>query len=65
MSVNCSDDECRSEYPFNSLPFVTVDEQVANNLPSLRIGTVDEFAQVWKEECGKLFGRAKATHQTL
>jgi hypothetical protein len=63
VEVSCSDDECRTEYPFSSLPFVTVDEQIYNNPPSLLIGTVDKFAQVTrKEECGKLFGAGSNSH---
>ena len=59
-----SDDECRSEYPFNSLPFVTVDEQIYNNPPSLLIG-MDKFAQVTRENVASTGAGGKTTHQTL
>ena len=39
VSVSCVDETCSSSYPFNDLPFFTVDEQIYAEVPSLLIGT--------------------------
>ena len=55
--VSCSNESCAEQYPFNNLPFLTVDEQIYDEVPSLLIGTVDKFAQITRNErCGNLFG---------
>lgn len=57
VSVTCTDENCGDSYPFNNLPFLTVDEQIYAEVPSLLIGTVDKFAQITrKKTCGSLFG---------
>lgn len=59
VSVTCTDENCKDSYPFNDLPFLTVDEQIYAEVPSLLIGTVDKFAQITRnEKCGSLFGTA-------
>ena len=57
VSVSCINESCANQYPFNNLPFLTVDEQIYDEVPSLLIGTVDKFAQITRNEnCGQLFG---------
>ncbi len=57
VSVSCSNESCANQYPFNDLPFLTVDDQIYDEVPSLLIGTVDKFAQITRNKnCGKLFG---------
>lgn len=60
--ARCSNEDCAVEYPFNNLPFLTVDEQIYRNPPSLLIGTVDKFAQITRnKKCAALFGLAPAS----
>ena len=57
VCVRCGDENCGNQYPFNDLPFLTVDEQIYKKVPSLLIGTVDKFAQITRnQQCGSLFG---------
>ena len=60
--ARCSNEDCAVEYPFNNLPFLTVDEQIYRNPPSLLIGTVDKFAQITRnKKCAALFGLSPAS----
>ena len=60
--ARCSNEDCAVEYPFNNLPFRTVDEQIYRNPPSLLIGTVDKFAQITRnKKCAALFGLSPAS----
>jgi hypothetical protein len=60
--ARCSNEDCAVDYPFNNLPFLTVDEQIYKNPPSLLIGTVDKFAQITRnKKCAALFGISTAS----
>jgi len=59
--ARCSNEDCAVDYPFNNLPFLTVDEQIYKSPPSLLIGTVDKFAQITRNKrCAALFGLSPA-----